>query len=274
MLKTADAWCYLNLENPVCAWAAYRGILVQAPQQQGFISLWMASMLNANNFNRIEREFALESIRLERYPSLISRLKGMYVFTNKDCAKLAEKEGWGDVFVQENLSELSLAEARTTGIQHDANWITYPDESNWMDRYWLGESHPRHQPIWEVLAEGRLILLGTELREKAFKISQEAFPDSMDLLEVGRLAAWIGSNLGNITPFLKINPPHIALQYFLDMQDANNEDFLCRLKALRESGHSINWEPISHLLSRDVISLPDFRAFGFSRQLSEMPYLK
>lgn len=54
MLKT-DVWCYLNLENPVCAWAAYRGILVQTPQQPGFISVWIASMLVCNNFTRIER---------------------------------------------------------------------------------------------------------------------------------------------------------------------------------------------------------------------------
>lgn len=28
MLNT-DAWCYLNLENPVCAWAVYRGLLLE-----------------------------------------------------------------------------------------------------------------------------------------------------------------------------------------------------------------------------------------------------
>ncbi|HHF7365608.1 TPA: hypothetical protein ACPSKY_000708 [Legionella bozemanae] len=106
------------------------------------------------------------------------------------------------------------------------------------------------------------------------KISQEAFPDSMDLLEVGRLAAWIGSDLGCIAPRLTINPPNITLQYALNMLDAHNEDFLCRLKILRESGHPINWEPISHLLSRDEIRPPNFEAFGFTRQLSEMLYIK
>lgn len=72
MLKT-EAWCYLNLKNPVCAWAAYRGVLVQV-SQSGFISLWMASMLYYNNFNRIERELNLEKVRSLRYSSLISRL--------------------------------------------------------------------------------------------------------------------------------------------------------------------------------------------------------
>lgn len=121
----------------------------------------------------------------------------MYVFTNKDCAKLAES--WGETFISENLSELSLAEAKITGIQHDSNWISYADESDWMERYWPGDPHPRYEPIWETLAEGRLILLGTELREKAFKISQEAFSDSMDLLELGRLGGlaqiWVLSPL-------------------------------------------------------------------------------
>lgn len=58
------------------------------------------------------------------------------------------------------------------------------------------------------------------------------------------------------------------------MEDANNKDFLCRLNALRESGHPINWEPISHLLSKDIIRPPDLRAYGFVRPLSEMPYIK
>lgn len=192
----------------------------------------------------------------------------MYIFTNKNCAKLAES--WGDSFVSENLSELSLAEARITGIQHDANWISYPDESNWMDRYWLGDPHPRHEPIWESLAEGRLILLGTELREKAFKILQKAFPDSMDLLEIGRLAAWNGSNLGCIAPFLTIDPPNISLKYMLNMEDAHNKDFLDGLVRLQETNHPINYAAISRLVSGNNIYLPDLRAFGFTRQLPNM----
>ncbi len=269
-LKT-DAWCYLNLENPICAWAAYRGSLVQAPSQPGFVSVWVASMLKSNDPERLAREFHLEKVRSTHYSSLVSRLKGIYIFTHKHCAELATS--WGASFESKNLCELSLINAKITGIQHDANWITYADEPNWMDQYWLGVAHPQHEPIWETLAEGRLLVLGTELREKAFSILQKAFPDSMDLLELGRLAAWIGSDLGNITPFLKIDPSSssISLEYQLDMRDSKNTDFLSRLNMLRKNKHPVNYPAIAHLLSRDTIMLPDFRPFGFTRQLSEMP---
>jgi hypothetical protein len=271
MLKT-DAWCYLNLENPMCAWAAYRGSLVQPPHQSGFISVWVASMLKSNDPERLTREFDLEKVRSTQYPSLVSRLRGMYIFKNKNCAELATS--WNGPFKSENLCELSLIDAKITGIEHDANWITHPDTLDWMDQYWSGVAHPKYEPIWETLVEGRLLLLGTELREKAFSISQKAFPDSMDLLEVGRLAALAGSDLGNITPFLKVDSSSISLQYLLDMRDAKNKNFLSDLKMPRKSGHLINYPAIAHLLSQDTITPPDFTPFGFTRPLSEMPYIK
>lgn len=266
-----DAWCYLNLENPLCAWAAYRGVLVQAPSDPGFLSVWMASMLFHNNPERIAREFNLEIVRANRYPSRVSRLRGMYVFTDRCSADLASS--WGHPFLPENLTEISLAEARLTGAKHDANWISYPDDRDWQDLYWSGQPHPHHEPIWETLAEGRLVLLGIELRNKAFDILQEQFPDTLVLLETARMAAWIGYDLGNVAAFLRLHDAEVSLEYYMNMREARDKTFLERIIELRDSGHPINLQAIGPLLSRGGFVLPDFRPYGFTRPLNELPYI-
>ncbi|MBI1276368.1 hypothetical protein GC177_10440 [bacterium] len=230
-------------------------------------------MLYTNDPQRVAREFGLERVRALQYPSLVSRLRGMYVFTDKRSADLAANSWGGHPFVSENLTEISLSEAKIIGIRHDANWITYADVPDWMERYWLGEAHPNHEPIWEVLAEGRLILLGTVLRDKAFNILQSYFPEATVLLETARMAAWIGSDFANIAAFLRIMPPMVHLDYALDMRDLNNEDFIRQLIQLRDSGHPINWDAIMPHLSKGDFVTPDLRPYGFIRTLLDMPYL-
>jgi hypothetical protein len=44
MLST-DAYAYLNVDNPICAWATYRGVLVTPPAEPGFLSVWTAGLL-------------------------------------------------------------------------------------------------------------------------------------------------------------------------------------------------------------------------------------
>jgi len=51
-LKT-DGWAFLNIANPMCAWATYRGVLVSIPTGPGFISVWSASLLKLNDAIRL-----------------------------------------------------------------------------------------------------------------------------------------------------------------------------------------------------------------------------
>lgn len=272
-----DAFCFLNLENPVCAWAAYRGVLVQPPSEPGFLSVWVATMLFANSPYRVKREFMLEAIRAAEFPDQTSRLRGMYVFPDKLAALRAVN--WGGHFCKENLSELSLTEATLGERRYDANWISYPrlkdDKAvpDWMHRYWAGEPHPEHEPVWEALAEGRVVLLGTELRQRAFEQLSNEFPDSTALLETARLAAWIGSDLGNVAAFLRVHDQIASLDYLLDMRAASDPDVVRQLGELRESGHPINWPAIGESIQLGSFVLPDLRPYGFRRPLAEMPYL-
>jgi heme oxygenase len=96
-----------------------------------------------------------------------------------------------------------------------------------------------------VLVEGRLYVLGTELRKRAYDLVQRHMPYSTALLELGRLAAWVGSNLGAAYAFLySENDQGLELRYIMDMADAEDPDFLDRLGKLGESGHPMGPEAV------------------------------
>jgi hypothetical protein len=57
---TTDAWAFLNISHPVCAWAAYRGVLVSTRLDPGFLSIWTLSMIQSEDQHRIQRELSLE----------------------------------------------------------------------------------------------------------------------------------------------------------------------------------------------------------------------
>src|SRR5690242_16290602 len=135
-LKT-DGWTYLNVSNPLCAWATYRGALVSIPNEGGFISVWSASLLKNGDPHRIAREVAIERCRLQFYPNRVSRLRGMYCFDDLQSAERALE--WGNHFKVQNLAELSFAEV-VRGDRLDANWITYGNFQDSLNRasfcYW------------------------------------------------------------------------------------------------------------------------------------------
>ena len=272
-MLTTDAWVFLNISNPVCAWATYRSVLVSVPSGPGFISVWTAAMLKNGDPNRIRRELMLERHRATFFPQRVSRLKGMYCFTDLESAERALK--WGSYFRAENLAELSLAQAKQ-GDRMDSNWISYseiensPDPKEAMDSYWSGKPYPHEDPIWEVLVEGRLIVLGVELREPAYKLIDHYMPESTEILELGRVAAWVGSDLGSSCGFLRNDGDYVVLDYLMDMREANDPAFLERIAQLGESGHPMRPEAVQAFRD-DKVRVPDLRPFGFRKLKSEMP---
>jgi hypothetical protein len=280
MLST-DGYVFLSINDPVCAWAAYRGVLVSPPEQPGFISVWTAKMLKSQEHSHLRREFALERIRAAEFPRRISRLRGMFCFPDIRSAEMAC--AWSSDpnshFRAEFLAELNLNEAGSRRDRLDSNWITYAtpqsvDDPNWARSYWRGEPFPRMEPVWEILVDGRITILGTELREHAYKAIRRWFPESLLLLEIGRQAGWIGSNLGNTCAYLSRENDDYVLKYLMDMYDAENPRFLKRLTSLRREGHPINWEDMRPHIERGSFGkTPDLRPLGFRRPVAEMPYL-
>ena len=200
----AGGYVFLDIQLPHVAWAAYRGVLVICPSTGGFVSSWAVSMLRAGQLQNadcpiVKRELELEKIRKQRFPNRISRLQGFYCFPDLENAKRAlSSPRWnGDHFTLKNLAELSLEDVQGRD-RLDSNWITYFDRfssaDEWMPRYWEGEPFPDEEPIWETLLQGKAIVLGTDLRERAYDVVKSKWPDSLAWLEIVRLGAEAGSD--------------------------------------------------------------------------------
>ena len=268
----------IDIDHPVVAWAAYRGVLVSAQTGHEYpncpISVMMAGMLKSRNRTRLMNELEIEKVRQLRHSECVSRLTGMYFFEEQSSMESASD--WGGHFHPDYHAELGLF-SDSTYSRHDANWITLAplDTSgliksvDWIDNYWAGEPYPNRNPVWELVVNGRAAVYGTALRERAYSKLKENFPLCVAILEVGRIAACIDSDLGQTSAWLiQASEKEYSLQYFLDMRDANNTDFLQRLK---EYSGPKNYADIS--VGGDIFSTPDFRRFEENFTINE-PFTK
>lgn len=276
MLNT-DAFAFLNIRDPLCAWATYRSVLVAAHDAPGFLSVWTAGILRLNNDERFGLEIALETVRAQRHPNRVSRLRGTYCFLDLRSAERALS--WGSAnnhFRPEFLAELSLAEAGARHDRLDANWITQRGGKfdDWMDRYWRGEAFPGEEPLWETIVDGRMIVLGTTLRERAYQLIKRNFPESLTFLELARLAATVGSDLGNTTAHLREEADHFVLAYVMDMRDAEDPDFHAKLQRVKAAGQPVNIADLAPIWTHETFGRTmDLRRFGCRRPKAGMPYL-
>jgi hypothetical protein len=158
----------------------------------------------------------------------------------------------------------------------DANWITHGNFRDSLNRasfgYWSGQQFPDREPVWEVLVEGRAYVLGTELRERAYALVEKHMPDSTPLLELGRVSAWIGSNLASVYAFLHGTGDYVELNYVMEMMDAHDATYLERFEELRASGHPMRAEAI-RAFAEGKVHTPDLRPFGFRKLKSELPFV-
>jgi hypothetical protein len=264
--------------------ATYRGSLVCPPKERGFVSVWFAETIRTKDPVRIRRELILEQVRQERYDHRISRLRGIFCFLDLASAEKACSwaRGLRSHFRPEYLTELHLGEADRRQDKLDANWISFAAQKidaltsdfDWIHRYWCGEPYPGREPIWETIIDGRACVLGTVLRERAYALIKRQFPDTLMFLEIARLAAWIGSDLGNICGFLREENTNVVLEYCQEMRDANNPKFLKKLEDLKNSGHPINWGDMApHIANDSFGKTMDLRPFGFRSPKSTISFV-
>ena len=259
----------IDISQPFVAWATYRGVLVAASRVREYpncaISLMLAGMLKHKNSIRLNNELAIERIRQKRYSNKISRLVGMYLFESRKALEKACEWG-GDHFKKEYMAEIGILSGSIYS-RHDSNWITYApvdDRSgllksiNWCEQYWSGEPYPDKEPVWEIILDGRAVVNGTDLRNSAYIKIKSEFPECLSILEVGRIAATLNSNLGQIFAWLQHSSEKtLSLCYYLDMEDAKNPEFLKRIKNYKGGK---NYEDLA--IGGDKFTVPDFQKFG------------
>jgi hypothetical protein len=291
LLIEPNAWAFLNIHHPMCAWNAYRGVLVSTPAEQGVLSVWAAALLRNYRDGKpgaLLREMALERVRAAQFPKSISRLRGLYCF--QDLASAEQALEWGNErnhFRPEFVARLYMGDHHVIGRSTvDANWITYADlapdgsfaDQSWISRYWAGVAQSGRMPAWETLLEGRLFILGTDLRERAYEMLRKQFPESLLVLETARLAAWALYDYGNVAGFLrKTALDEVSFDYMLDVRETNDEDFRRRVKALIDNADtSMKHDDILEQLRKGNFGKwPDLRPYGFRMQMQEIePLLK
>lgn len=263
-----QAFAYLDVDHPVVAWGAYRGILVSAHAEarppQAPVSIMFAGMIQNQNNARLHNELLIEAVRARHFPDQVSRLTGMYFFI--DVAQASAALSWGGHFRRQNLVELEVQPVASYS-KVDANWITYAErdsadridgtKTNWIEKYWAGDSFS-DQPVWEIIVDGRAVIFGTEVRERAFENIARAFPNALDTLEIARLGAAVGSDLGQTTAWItRVAPNRFRLAYYLDMRDADNPEVLERLGKYDGPKNMKDLAP-----GKETYGLPDFRPFG------------
>ena len=234
-------FAFIDVENPAVAWASYRGVVVSANAEFNPpncpISMMFAGIIRTQNNNRLHNELLIEKYRQQHFPDCISRLTGMYFFEDPHSASRVYM--WGGHFSPENLAEVLLFATRPIS-RHDSNWITFAllnangriGNEEWIYRYWSGEPFPEKEPLWEVIAQGRAVICGTELRIRAYNNVYAKFPDAVALLEIGRIAANLGSDLGQMSAWLLRNDDEtVTLRFHIDMRDANEPKFLARVQS-------------------------------------------
>ena len=148
---------------------------------------------------------------------------------------------------------------------------TAPKDTSCEDRYWNGEPYPHQKPIWEALSDGRLVVLGTELRDRAYKKISKEFPQSLGVLEISRLAAWLDSDLGNVCAFILDQGEEASMDLWIDWRDAESPLFLNRLGQYMANGGVVNHADLGpHWQNGNFGKVPDLARFGIRRQKKEV----
>src|SRR3990167_3840117 len=190
IMSNQCGFIYLDITHPLVAWECYRGVLMP-PSSSPVInhpSIMTAGMLQTGDNERLSNELLIESIRSQKFPKSVSRLKCIFVFNDEHVAKKPVIERWGGHFQSQNLAKVEVYENNRSVV--DANWITYAEkDSNGLIKeryieniikYWKGEPY-NDTPAWECLIDGKVIICGTELRKLAYEVVKQEMPKALEL---------------------------------------------------------------------------------------------
>jgi hypothetical protein len=143
------------------------------------------------------------------------------------------------------------------------NWIDYPNGVEAVARrYWQRE--PSDEPVYEQLLTGEFNICGTAVRNRAYEIVRGDFPDSLALLELARLAPLVGSKLGHVAPWAKIEGDELVFTYIIRYDENEGPEVLRRAieRAQQDPSFQINHRDLERLRNENLaFCVPDFRPF-------------
>lgn len=275
-----EGFMYLDVDNPLIAWNVYRGVLVsqrlvQQSMTDAFVpalSMTAAKMFMERNWPRLDFEHELEIIRARDFPYKVSRLRCLFVFDEPESAlAAATNESWGGHINEEYLTDVGVS-AAPNFTRVDANWISWmlqvrqSDEYDWkigIRPYWMGQVCPNfYQPIWEVLLDGAVTIWGTALRQRAYEVTKQRSPSALSLLELSRLAAALGSDLGHVSALVTAEEEKQLLSFHIDMRDADNIVYTDQLAAyIKANPINVNFKDLA--VGDDKFGRPNFVLYSY-----------
>ena len=165
--------------------------------------------------------------------------------------------------MEERLVEVAFAPGARVS-RYDSEWISMnlpaPGDWSWAKSYFEGKAYG-NSPVWELAIDGRAFIYGTRVRSEAYGVVKRTWPRSLPLLELARLGVELDSDLGLITALPLLQPDgRVRVDYGVDMVDAENPDFVGRLKEFDGPKNSADLLPIS---DEDWFAVPDLTDSGF-----------
>lgn len=195
----------------------------------------------------MRREGLLEGFRLREFPSLPSRLRCVYAYPTLDAA-VRGNFGRGK-FRKENLVAISPAVDNFRASTHDSSWITNFDSlpQDTARKYWAGET--TREPHCESLLNGRFWILGTAVRKRAYGTIKNIWPNALAILELSRLAAEFGSDLGASAPWLVREGDKVLVRHIIRYDEAEGFEILRQAleRAKRDRTFQVNWADLDPL---------------------------
>lgn len=267
-MEVKTIYIYLNVIHPIVSWETYRGILI-SPTSSAGISLWYYSLLRNGTQKAIfQNEMKLEEMRSKYFPHQTSRLTGLFFFETEDNAAKARQE-WSSThnhFNQDCLAELGLIYQEKQITKVDSKWISHylnkeSVDPSWMFKYWEGTPYD-NEPTWESFVNGRAVVYGTELRKRCYDLISEKMPKALGMLELARITAYLGSDLGHIAPFMtKIRNNKYHIECKINFIDAENWKFLEKLgRYLKNNKETINLKDVNF---ENGLTMPDLTPLNF-----------
>lgn len=270
-------YAYIDINNHMVAWETAIGRIASADllEQQNIFtvslrqfSIFKNSVIHKQT-NQLEKELQIEAKRILNFSDKVSRLRGVYFFKSRDHAEAVVGRWNGKHFNSDFLSEVAFTQSNYS--EYDSEWITHcfsSDRTDWIDNYLSGETYGT-EPLTEILVSGLGVVLNKDLRQRTYNLLENAYPDSVPVLQLSCLGFDKGlDDIGQTVPFLLKTKNTIKGMHIINMRPFENGS---KLFELIDNGEiAIPHPPKSW---NGKICTPDFTRMGFECDISEIPTL-
>ena len=260
-------YVYLDIRHPIVAWMVYRGTVQSSDQSStpGMLSFFAMNTLRRHpSAMLVEREGRFEGARQFHCPEKLSRLTSVFAYPDLASAEEGARQGH---FKIGNLAAIMPKDDNFRREVYDSAYIDnysslMPDQA--ARDYWVGIT-PGSSTHREMLLSGSFFVLGTKLREQAKKVIWALGKEVRLALEISRLAAALGSDIGSVYPIAEKNENDAngVIRYLIRWDDNECADLVRQAMARFEANPNfyLDLEALAPL--RAPAAQRDSKMFGF-----------